>query len=130
MLIQVVMHLPELVLRSSGFGRFSRNLGVGMDLRERKIAEDEAKVFAESLLNLLNNRVGWTAEGTLVIAVFHERHGRVCGPLNVVAARIYFQSAKTVRRLSFCHAAAPLLSSSSNASRIPSAPGLTVIGET
>src|ERR1700686_3289157 len=130
MLIQIVVHFPELVLRSSGFGRFSRNLGVGMDLRERKIAEDEAKVFAESLLNLPNNRVGCTAEGTLVIAIFHERHGRVCGSLNMVAARMYFQSAKAVRGLSLSHAASPLLSSSSNALRIPSAPGLTVIGET
>src|ERR1700756_3481350 len=104
MLIYVVVHFPELVLRSSGLGRFSRNLGIGVDLRERKIAEDKAKFVAESSLNLLSNRVGCSAVRTLIVAVFHEGHGRVCWPLNMVVVWIYFQAAKFVRSLFFCHA--------------------------
>jgi len=43
-----------------------------------KIAEDKAKFVDESSLNLLSNRVGCSAVRTLVVAIFHEGHGRVC----------------------------------------------------
>jgi hypothetical protein len=99
-----------------------------MDCYERKIAEDEAKIFAKSSLDLLNKRIGLTAVGALVVAVFNERCGGVVGSLNVVSARIWFQTANSMVRLSLCHAAAPSLSSFSNALRIPSAPGLTQQG--
>src|SRR6185295_8923321 len=88
----------------------------------------EPHAVAQPRLRRLDNRVGLAAVRALVVAVLDQRHRRVGGALDVVALGV---DRNGERRLparrghvasSFCR--------SSSAARIPSAPGLTLLGET
>jgi len=122
-----VVHLPELALRARCLRRFGRALRVRMRLRKRKVAEDETEIGSERPPDLLHDRIRRTTVRALVVAVFGQRHRGAVGPRPMVVRRD--------GRLQDSHGVSPfgvgrLDSSFSSASRIPSAPGLTSIGET
>jgi len=66
-----IVHLPELAVGGCELGCFCGVLGVGVHL-EREVAEDEAELVAEVLLQLLHDRVRVAAGWTLVVAVLDE----------------------------------------------------------
>ena len=98
-----------------------------VDLAERKVAEDEPELVAERALDLLHDRIGRAAVGTLVVSVLDERHRRIGIALDVVA--LADRHGQPRMFAAFPHAGAGAASSSS-ARRMPSAPGLTSTGET
>src|SRR5258708_7267315 len=53
-----IMHLPETPLSSSRLCRFRRAFGMRVYLREREVAKDKAKLFAQILLDLFDCWVG------------------------------------------------------------------------
>src|SRR5258705_6899338 len=80
------MPLPELSLRGCAFGGLGGELRVGVNLREREMAEDKTNVIAHLLQQLFKDGIGPAAVGALEVAVFHERHNPrgICA--DVVAA--------------------------------------------
>jgi hypothetical protein len=115
-----VVHRPEAVLQPGGLGRLGSAHRVGMDLREREVPEGEEQVVAHRPLHGLHHQVCPPAEGALVVPVLQELEGRVGPPLDVVL--------RVQRWPQRAHDFLPCIPS--RASRIPSAPGLTPIGET
>ena len=124
---QHVVHLPKLPLRTSGLGGFGGVFGVGMHVAQWKIAKDEAQSLTQLLLNCLHDGIRFAAVGTFVVAVFNQRDGRVNRPLNVVAPGV--RKGQGFRG-GAAHFASDLLCNSSNADKMPSAPGFTPTGET
>src|SRR5258706_2397422 len=138
------MHLPEPAMRSCPLRRLGSAFGIGMHLSQGKIAENEPEIPAKVLLNCLDDRVRQSAGRALVVAVFNERYWSLGIPLNmVVRTHRDFQSGHdtspfftvsspfapfskeaphAAETCSFC-------CSPSRASRMPSAPGLTAIGD-
>src|SRR5687767_1427905 len=99
-----------------------------MDLRQRKVAEDEPQLGAQLLPDRRHDGVGAVTMRTLVVAVLDERHGRVPRANSVIIlAHVGTQRSLFVR----AHPAASELWACrfSSASRMPSAPGLTPTGE-
>src|SRR5690349_9364904 len=81
---QPVVHLPERALRTGGLGRLGGVLGLGVDLRQREVAEDKPQPRAELLLHFLHDRVGVTAVRALEIAVLHHGERRILCPARVI----------------------------------------------
>ena len=71
-----VVHLPELPLGRSGFGRLGRVLRVRVRVGARRVTEHEAKAVAEAPLQLLHDGVGATAVVALEVTVFDQRDRR------------------------------------------------------
>ena len=92
--------MPERVLGSGRFSRFRRMLGVGMRGAQRKIAKDEAELFAEQPLHFLDHKICLTTEGAFIVAVFDEDHRRQGRTLHVIPRR-YRQSKHGSRYI--CH---------------------------
>src|SRR5882672_10688511 len=122
MLVEKVVHLPELPLRRGRLGGFGGARRVRVRLRQREIPEHEAHPPPQDLLHFLHNRIGAAAMRALVVAIFDERHRRFVGSLAMVGLRDGGREA--------AHRPALPGASFSSASRIPSAPGLTPTGET
>jgi len=57
----------------------------GCELTSGKLRKTKPQPVAQPLLNRLEDRIGFAAIGTFVIAVFHEREGRVNRPLDMIA---------------------------------------------
>src|SRR5262245_29837780 len=127
-LVERVVHLPELPLARSRLGRLGCLLGVRVGRRDREVAKDESELLAHSRLDLFDDRVRRTAIRALVIAVLEEGHSGVGRTLDVIALRVDGNG----------QLGAPLRSAHepssswrlSSAFRIPSAPGFTPTGET
>src|ERR1700722_1874232 len=118
--IKPIVHFPEEVMRSCVFGGLRRRLREWVGLGQWEVPEDEPELLAEPLLRPLDVREGKAAVGTLVVAIFDHCDRRVHGALDVVSRR---------DRCSQHAHDETLTGSCSNASRMPSAPGLTAIGE-
>src|SRR6266516_2955259 len=71
MLKEVVMHLPELLLSS---GSFRGMLSMRVALGQGKVPKDKAQPIPQTSLNLLDNGIGLSTIGTLIITVFHLCH--------------------------------------------------------
>ena len=78
------MHLPKASMLACELGGLGRALGIGMDLRQRKVAEDEPKLLAEMLLYGLDDGIGGPTRGTFVVAIFDQRNRGVRITLDVV----------------------------------------------
>src|SRR6476660_5159676 len=83
-LVELVVHLPEPVLGSGGLGRLRRVLGMRMRGSDREVAEREPELLSHPFLDLLDDRVGLPAVGTLIVAVLHEGHRRIRRTLDVI----------------------------------------------
>src|ERR1700722_4549276 len=118
--IKPVVHFPEEVMRSCVFGGPRRRLREWVRLAQWEVPENEPELLAEPLLRQLDVPEGNAAVGTLVVAIFDHCDRRVRGSLDVVSRR---------DRCSQHAHDETLTGSCSNASRMPSAPGLTAIGE-
>ncbi|KAF1858497.1 hypothetical protein Lal_00015014 [Lupinus albus] len=71
-LVQRVVHVPEPVLAAGRLGRFRRQLGQRMQVRERQVAVHEADA-AELPVQLAQREVGAGAVGALEVSVFDDR---------------------------------------------------------
>src|SRR5688500_14577928 len=135
MLEDDVMHLPILPLRSRRLGRFSRVLGVRVNLSEREVAKDESQPLAELPLCGLHDRVGHSAVWALVVTVFDERDRRIVGTSGVVVLadgrgeRAHGRASGAVIREDSACAAVSRRGSASSALKMPSAPGFVSGGE-
>src|SRR5437870_6440113 len=76
MLIQEIVHLPELALRGGGLGRLRGLGGVGVLFGQRKVPEHEADLGSELAQHALQLGVGGAAKRTLEVAVLDQ--GRAC----------------------------------------------------
>src|SRR5882672_2086217 len=117
-----VVHFPELPLLGRRLRRLRRMLGVRVDLGQRKIAEHEAEAFAQAPLHLADDGMSAPAMWAFVVTVFDE------GDRSVVGARAVVGIGD--RRPEATHRASVRAPIASSASKIPSAPGFTPIGET
>src|SRR5262249_19349950 len=126
-LVQHVVHLPELPLGAGCLSCFCRMLRVWVRGAERKVAEDKAQPVTQAALRGLDDRGGHAAIWALVIAVVHQAEWRVRKPLGMVA--LAYREGQVGARLDH-HDSCSFFWSASNALRIPSAPGLTPVGET
>src|SRR5258708_27496606 len=74
MLKEVVMHLPELPLDGGSFrglrGMFSMRVALG----QGKVPKDKAQPIPQTSLDLLDDGIGLSTIGTLIITVFHHGH--------------------------------------------------------
>ena len=118
--IDRVMHRPETIVATGKFGSLGRRSCERMHFRQRKMTEDEAKSRPQASMNLLHDRLRHCTVGALIIAVLDERDESTVVALYMIKRLAEFW-------------ALPFLSSSSerasSASRMPSAPGLTAMGE-
>src|ERR1700722_9797931 len=118
--IKPIVHLPEEVMRSCVFSGLRRRLREWVRLGQWEVPEYEPELLGETLLRPLDVRKCEPAIAALIVAVFDERDRRGHGALNVVSRR---------NRCSQHAHDETLTGSCSSASRMPSAPGLTAIGE-
>jgi hypothetical protein len=68
-LVEEIVHSPELSLQRHRLGRLRGGLSMGMDIAEGQVAKDKAKRCREDALQLLDDGECLAAVGTLVIAV-------------------------------------------------------------
>ena len=85
MLIQEIVHRPELALRGGGLGRLRGLGGVGVLFGQRKVPEHEADLGSEFAQHALQLGVGGAAKRTLEVAVLHQGHACVRRSLDMVA---------------------------------------------
>ena len=118
--VKPIVHFPEPVVRPRVLGRLSGRLRERVRLGQWEVPENEPELLAEPLLRQLDVREGKAAVRTLVVAIFDHCDRRVVGTLDVVGGCDgYSQKTHDVTAAG----------SFSNASRMPSAPGLTATGD-
>ena len=83
-LVESVVDVPEMPVGAREFRGFRRALRLRVDLRQRKIAKHEAKLFAEMRLHRLDDGKGSPASGTLIVSVLDERDGGMRIALGVI----------------------------------------------
>ena len=82
---QSVVHLPKSALCAGRLCCLGRQLGAGVHVVQRQVPPDVAQVVPERDQQLAYDNFGLAAVGALVIAVLHERHGRVFAASDVIA---------------------------------------------
>jgi hypothetical protein len=85
---EAIVHLPEPALGGSGLRRLRGGRRVGVEVRQRKVAEHEAELRAESLEEVQHHGVGLATVGTLEIAVLDQRHGGVRPAAHVISTDV------------------------------------------
>ena len=73
------MHLPEMPVGAREFRGFRRAFRLRVELRQRKIAKHETKLFAEMLLHRLDDGKGSSASGALIVPVLDRGVTGACG---------------------------------------------------
>src|SRR3989441_3246797 len=125
-LIEKIMHLPELPLDGGRLGGFRGPFRLRVGGGNGEVSENEPELRPEFLLDLLHDRVGRPAVGTLVVPVLDEHHSSIGRSLHMVPfSDGQAQSRRSVIRGRHDHSPRPGDLSFSSAERIPSAPGLT-----
>src|SRR5438132_12176672 len=74
MLIEVIMHLPELFLGGGSFRGLRGMLSMWVALGQGKVPKDKAQPIPQTSLNLLDDGISLSTIGTLKITVFHQCH--------------------------------------------------------
>src|SRR2546422_4196012 len=129
-LVEKIVHLPEPPLGGGRLGGCCGPFRLWVGGRDGEVSEDEPQLRSKFLLDLLHDRVGRAAVGTLVVPVLDEHHSGIGRPFNVVPLSDgQGQSRRLVTRGRTDHSLQPGDLRCSNAERIPSAPGLTPSGE-
>src|SRR6266568_4111788 len=85
MLKEGIMHLPELPLGGSSFCGLRSMLGMRVALGQGKVPEDKAQPIAQLSLDLLDDGIGLSTIGALIITIFHQGHRGGCWSLLMVA---------------------------------------------
>jgi hypothetical protein len=67
-------------VRAREFGAFGSALGIGMNLRQRKMTEDESQLAGEVLAHGVDDRMREPAMRTFIVAVFDQRDRALAGP--------------------------------------------------
>jgi hypothetical protein len=122
-----IVHLPEPALRTGCLGRFGRLVGMRVDLRQRKVAIREPQVVPHDLPNLFEDRMSCAAKRALVVAVLDECYWSRRRPQYVIPLTDRYGQSWTFENDG--HAGTEAAAIDSSAARIPSAPGLTPIGD-
>src|SRR5437667_7509467 len=129
-LVEKIMHLPELPLDGGRLGGFRGPFRLRVGGGNGEVSENEPELRPEFLLDLLHDRVGRPAVGTLVVPVLDEHHSSARWPFNVVPfSDRQGQSGRLVIPRRNDHSLRSCDLRFSSAERIPSAPGLTPSGE-
>jgi hypothetical protein len=115
------VRFPKAAVEPGILGGLRRCFGVLVDLRQREMPIRKSETRPEITLHPLGNGVREAAMRALVIAIFEKRHRRVIRTLNMVAGVDRDAQERHCYFSWFCKL--------SRASRMPSAPGLTAIGE-
>src|SRR3982074_1235220 len=74
---EIVMHLPELLLSGGSFRGLRSMLSMGVALGQGKVPKDKAQPIPQTSLNLLDDGIGLSTIGALIISVFHQGHRSV-----------------------------------------------------
>src|SRR2546430_11048899 len=74
MLKEGVMHFPELPLTGGSFRGLRSMLSMRVALGQGKVPKDKAQPIPQTSLNLLDDGIGLSTIGTLIIPVFHQCH--------------------------------------------------------
>src|SRR5713226_6293447 len=77
MLKEGVVHLPELPLTGGSFRGLRGMLSMRVALGQGKVPKDKAQPIPQTSFNLLDDGIGLSTIGTLIITVFHHCH--LCG---------------------------------------------------
>src|SRR5512132_4617282 len=128
-LVEVIVHLPEPVLGGRSLGCLRRVLRMRMCGADWEVAEHEPELLSHPFLHLFNDRIGLPTVGALIVAVLHEGHRRIRRPLDVIPLLRHRQDEAGLPSRG-SHRTTPFAARSSSASKIPSAPGFTSVGET
>ena len=106
-------------------------LSMRMNIRERKMPEGKTEIVPKSALNFFDDWLNFAAKRTFIISVLQQCNRRVNRALKVIAFRVrQFEIHPVDHLASIVAGTVCLFCKSSNAERIPSAPGLTPTGET
>src|SRR5438445_6110787 len=125
-LVEKIMHLPELPLNGGRLGGFRRPFRLRVGGGNGEVSENEPEPRSEFLLDFLHDRVGRPTVGTLVVPVLDEHHASTGWPFTVVPfSHRQSQSRRSATRLRHDHSPRPGDLSFSSAERMPSATGLT-----
>ena len=109
-------------MRASEFCSLGGGFGMRMGLTEGKMAKDDPQLSGEALPHCIDDRMCEPAVRAFVVAVFDQRDRSVDRSPNVIMLRDWnFERGHD-------HSSS-LFGMFSSASRMPSAPGLTAIGE-
>src|SRR6266849_2361998 len=74
MLKEGVVHLPELPLTGGSFRGLGGMRSMRVALAQGKVPKDKAQPIPQTSLNLLDDGIGLSTIGTLIIPVFHQGH--------------------------------------------------------
>ena len=105
-----------------------------MDLGQREVAEREAQPSCRGAADRLDDGMGRAAVRALIVAVLHQSDGRVRRPQHVIASADRQYQTRDAgltegHDVSLRQAGRGVADSDSSASRMPSAPGFTPIGD-
>src|SRR5437867_6823863 len=144
-LINEIVHFPELALGRGGLSHFSTEFCSRMNVGQREVTKYEPEIVSKLFLNLLNYRIGFATVRALVVAIFHQHDLRSTWTLKVISPLTDRQSQS--RRIldalyPFTACSHPSFATqgyrpdfscwgyiSSSALIIPSAPGFTPTGD-
>src|SRR3989441_5096172 len=129
-LVEKIVHLPEPPLGGGRLGGFRGPFRIRVGGRDGEVSEDEPQLCSKFLPDLLHDRIGRAAVGTLVVPVLDEHQSGIGRPFNVVPLSDgQGQSRRLVTRGRSARSPQPGDLRCSKAERIPSAPGFTPSGE-
>src|SRR5882724_7586455 len=82
---QLVVHLPEFSLRTSGFCGFGSSQRMRVSPNRWEVTKDKAQIVAQKFLHFLDYRISASTVNALKVAILEQRHRRALRALNVVA---------------------------------------------
>src|SRR5256886_2164096 len=107
-LVEKIMHLPELPLDGGRLGGFRGPFRLRVGGGNGEVSENEPELRPEFLLDLLHDRVGRPTVGTLVVPVLDEHHASTGRPFTVVPfSDRQSQSRRSVVRFRHDHSPRP-----------------------
>src|SRR5258708_36190655 len=128
MLKEVVVHLPELRLDGGSFRGLRGMLSMRVALGQGKVPKDKAQPIPQTSLNLLDDGIGPSTIGTLIITVFH--HGHRGGDWSLLVIALADWQGGSGRSWFLRQSEMSVVWHPSRAGRVPRSPGQMRIGST